>query len=424
MGCESQGDTQMVAFGDTTVTKFDYIYAPVNDLRVETEEDGKTGKPVVARVLVQDEPVQDSQRFWTSLFARYGFNKAFFKYFDYAEVFDRISSVESNDRMRLCIERGVDETGASTSRLLAVSNPKKPLVVYEELMALLERYDGAGLSYSQGIVESSHVPRAGGNRFDILGDMHSNRFVMQVPIDGYGAPNIYLALLREICQNGMIGLSKVFKSQLALGKGADDVTPTLLRALDGFNNDEGYAALRQRVEAAGQSWLSVYESQQLYKMLIRLHSEHLVDVNDQQLHKGTSIANWLSQGGTVREADADEQHVGSPLVKAFHKMTGDPAEAYGLANLDSLSAKRQRTLPVNCTVYDAINYATEVATHYSEPAGARKLQAWVGSAVSDEFDMEGTKEQFGEFADFLVDAKMSAGLTGSEFTPAGPVLAN
>lgn len=414
----------MVAFDQAKITKFDYVYVPVNDLQVTTSEDPKTGKPVVDHILVQDEPLQDSQRFWTSLFARYGFNKAFFKYFDYPEVFNRISEVEANDRMRLCIERGEDENGAPTNRLMAVSNPQKPLVVYDELMELLGRYDGGSLNYSDGIVESTHIPRAGGNRFEILGDLHSNRFVMQTPIDGYGAPNLYLALLREICTNGMIGLSKVFRSQLALGKGADDVTPALIRALDGFNNDEGYAAIRQRLEAAGQSWLSVYESQQLYKMLIRLHSDRLVDVNDRALHKGTNIASYLTQGGPERRMGEDEQHVGSPIIKAFHKMTGDPAESYGLANLDSLSAKRQRTLPVDCTVYDAINFATEVATHYAQPAGGRKLQAWVGSRISDEYDMEGTKGRFAEFADFLVDAKMGAGLTGSEYAPAGPSLSN
>jgi len=368
---------------------------------------------VVKHILVQDEPVQDSGRFWTSLFSRYGFNKAFFKYFDYPEVFNRISSVESNDRMRLCIERGKTRHGKPVNRLMAVSNPTKPLVVYDELMDLLGRYDGQNLNYVDGVVESTHTPMGRGGRFDILGDMHSNKFVMQTPIDGYGAPNLYLALLREVCLNGMIGMSKEFKSQLALGKGSDDVTPSLIRAFEGFNNDEGFAALRSRIEAAGDSWLSVYESNSLEHLLIRLHSDALINVNDDSVHKGTDIAGYMAQG------DVDREDVGSPIIKAFTKMTGDAAQSYGLANLDSLSAKRQRTLPVNCTVYDAINFATEVATHYADSAGGRRLQAWVGTCVTEEYDMEGTKTRFDEFADFLVDAKFSAGLTGSEYAGAG-----
>lgn len=101
-------------------------------------------------------------------------------------------------------------------------------------------------------------------------------------------------------------------------------------------------------------------------------------------------------------------------------MTGDPAEAYGLANLDALSFKRQRTLPVKCTVYDAINFTTEVATHYARPEGARRLNALVGTTISEEYDMEGTKDRFGEFADFLVESKMASGMTGSEYSQ--PVL--
>ena len=410
----------MVNFSRASVNKFEYVYAPVNDLQVVMTEDAKTGKKVVDHILVQDEPIGGSQRFWTSLFARYGFNKAFFKYFDHAEVFNRISEHESNDRMRLCIERGTDKNGQDVGRLMAVSSPTKPLVVYDELMDLLQRYDGANLNYSDGVVESTHTPRVGGGRFDVLGDAHSNKFVMQTPIDGYGLPNLYLSMLREVCANGMVGYAKAFRSQLALGKGTDDVTPSLVRALDGFNNDEGYSALRSRIEEAGKSWLSVFESQQLYKLLIRCHVDQSLNVNDNTLHKGTDIAGYLQKDGPQRLMGEEEIHVGSPIIKAFRKMTGDAAVSYGLANLDSLSAKRQRTLPVNCTVYDAINFTTEVATHYAEPAGSRKLQAWVGGCISDEYDMEGTKSQFGEFADFLVDSKMSAGLTGSEYAGAGP----
>jgi hypothetical protein len=395
-----------------TLNKFDYRYLPINDLQVETEEDEQTGKQVVKHILVQDEPIQASGRFWVSLFARYQFNKAFFKYYDYAEVFERIATVESNDRMRLCIERSTDEDGAKVSRLMAVSNPTKPIVVYDELMGMLERYDGKGLAYADGIIESTHTPRAGGTRFDVLGDLHENRFMMSTPIDGYGSPNIYLALLRIACLNGMVGYSKVFRSSLALGKGADDVTPSLTRALDGFNSDEGYAAIRGRVEQAGKSWLSVYESQSLYKLLVKLHADDKMNVNESPA-RGTKIGEWLAKPDRASEANTDT--IGSPIIKAFHRMTGDPSQAYGLANLDGLSAKRQRTLPVDCTVYDAINFATEVATHHAQPEGSRMLQAWVGGSISDEYDMEGTRDKFGEFKDFLVDAKMGAGLTGSEF---------
>lgn len=363
---------------------FDYNYAPVNDLRVKTRVNTRTGKTEVASVLVNDEPMQPTERFWTSLFARFGFNSAFFKYFDYAETFSRIAEREKGT-IRMCIERG----NAEGPRLLAVSNPAKPVISHDEATDIIARYGGDKVTYANGIIESMHRPRVS-NTFSILGDVHENRFIMQTPIDGYGNPNLYLSLLRQVCENGAIGMARAFRSSLALGKNEDNVGPSIIRALDGFNNDEGYAALRQRFTAAGTSWMSVYESQQLYKMLVRLH-HHGYLRGDAQKPKAGRIK-W-------------EEGVASPLITAFHRLTGDVTATYGLANLDALSPKRQRTLPVKCTMYEGLNFATEVATHYTSPEGSRRLNAWVGTTISSEYDMEGTKDRFGDFSDFLVDAK-------------------
>jgi len=210
-----------------------------------------------------------------------------------------------------------------------------------------------------------------------------------------------------ICSNGMIGMSRDFKTTLALGKGEDDVRHNITRALDGFNNDEGFAVLRQRMESATTSWASVYESNSLYDLLQKLQGTRKVYVDDPELLAAPSVKRHLDADG--------KSEVGTPLVKAFHSMTGDTTHLYGLANLDALSHKRQRTLPVKCTVYDALNFATEVATHYAEPEGARQLNAWVGNIISNEYDMEGTKDKFGDFADFHVDRKLAVpALTGSK----------
>src|SRR5690606_38441224 len=93
----------------------------------------------------------------------------------------------------------------------------------DTLMDTLTAYEGSDIRYCDGVVESSHVPRAGANSFEISGDAFANRFVMSTPIDGYGLPNIYLSLLRQICSNGMVGYAKTFRTTLALGRGGDDV---------------------------------------------------------------------------------------------------------------------------------------------------------------------------------------------------------
>jgi hypothetical protein len=249
-------------------------------------------------------------------------------------------------------------------------------------------------------VESSHVPRAGANAFQISGDAFSNRFIMSTPIDGYGLPSIYVSLLRQICSNGMVGYAKTFRSSLALGRGDDDVIYSIARALDGFGNDEGFAALRQRFEAATQSWASVHEAISLYRLIIKLlHQMHIVS--------STGPSRILSQmPGTERPARMvtdQSQEFGSDVVAAFHQMTGDVSSIYGLANVDSLSVKRQRTLPVKCTAYDLLNFVSELATHHADEHGSRAAQAWLGTLVSSEYDLENSKDSFDEFRDFFLD---------------------
>jgi hypothetical protein len=90
-------------------------------------------------------------------------------------------------------------------------------------------------------------------------------------------------------------------------------------------------------------------------------------------------------------------------VEDFDRLTGRIQEFYGLTNLDTLPARRQRLLPVKCRVYDLNNYASEVATHVAEPADSRLLQSWIGSTLAEEFDLEGTADQAQEFADLLLD---------------------
>src|SRR5690606_27027276 len=152
--------------GDSMTKRFDYTFSSVGDLAVQTTIDPKNGRRSASAVLVNEEPIRPTERFWTSLYARYGFNKSFFKYFAHDEVFSRISEVESRDRMRLCIERD-DETGESC--LLAVSNPARPIVRHDDLMDTLTSYEGSNIRYCDGVVESSHVPRAGANPFEISG---------------------------------------------------------------------------------------------------------------------------------------------------------------------------------------------------------------------------------------------------------------
>jgi hypothetical protein len=383
--------------------QIDYTFATVGDLAVETVADPKTGRPVVEHMLVHDEPIKPTDRWWQSLYSRFGFNSAIFRFFPHEQVFQRVSAVEPRDRLRLCIER---DTESGESRLLACSNPAKPVVRHDALLEMLGRYEGQKIRYCDGVVQSTHIPRAGVNTFQIGGDEFANRFVISSPIDGYGQPSIFLSLLRQICSNGAVGFAPAFRSTLALGRGEDDVLFSLVRALDGFSSDEGYAALRQRFEAAAVSWASVYEAQSLYRKLVRMLTRKQVGW-DGAVTAGDPGATGLPAEQSDLSLSTEIVEAGSPIIAAFHRMTGNASELYGLANMDALSVKRQRTLPVKAKVLDLINFASELATHHLDEQGARAAQGWLGTLISGEYDLENSVGEFGDFQDFFVSRRLN-----------------
>lgn len=375
---------------------FDYGFAKVRDFAVSSKEvnagrNGKQKRHVVNTVTINDEVLKPSKRFWTSIQTRFGFTANFFRYFTHKEVFERIAERSSNDDVKYCIERD-NKTGVNT--LLAVTNPTSSTVRHDQLTELLTKYNAGSINYSNGVVRSTHVPKVGGTPFNINGDEFLNQFVIDTPIDGYGRPNVYLSLLRMICANGAVGYGKAFRSELSTGKTDEDVSFALIRAMDGFNNEEGFAAMRQRFESSQRSWASVNEIQRAYKTLLKLaHNKGLQSKG----REAVQTTNGLEYVETA-----------SPIFHNFHKMSGDISRIYGLTNLDSLSVKRQKTLPAACKVYDLLNFVTETASHHSTAYGDRALQVFVGDIISNEYDLEGTVDHFSDWRDFFIGDEKAA----------------
>jgi hypothetical protein len=369
------------------VRSFEYGVTRIKDLQVKTHIDG-VGKPVVESVELDGRPVRPSPRFWNSLHVRFGFTSNIFRYFSHAEVFERISEVAPDDKIRWCLE--CHEDGPDT--LQAVTNPTAASITYDEVMELLEGHGTQTTRYSNGVVTSEHSPRFN-PVFQVSGDGFQNKFILDTPIDGYGRPAVFLSMLRLICSNGLVGYSPTFRSELSTGRGENGVRFVLERVLGGFNNEDGYAARRQRFESATKSWASVHEATRLYKVLTRLHSRGEV--------RGKAIVK-AAGGDGIGECES------SPLFHSYHRMTGDLSRIYGLANVEALSVKRQRTLPAGCKVYDLLNFASEVATHHATEAGNRTMQAYIGELISGEYDLEGTVDQFSDWRDFFIGNEQTA----------------
>lgn len=346
---------------------FELKTCDVRDFRIRYERD-ESGNVLFRSLQYASEDLQPTKRFWRSFFQRFRISENVFRYFEPPEVFHRISTRAENQRIQFCIER----QKGNPPKLLAATTPGRPIIQFDEINQLIEDYEGSDVNYSNGQIISTHMPRSGACPFTIGGDQFEHRFLMETPVDGFGHPKIHLSLLRLVCTNGMVGYSKAFRSDISLGK---DVRHSLVRALESYDNGEGYAALRQRFESAQNSWASIRECLDLYQALSRTR--------------------------------LDDGRKPVKLLEDFRKMTGNLHMLYGLANLDAISTKRQRILPAKCRVYDLLNFASEVATHHASTEGNRTMQAFVGGLISDEYDMEGTAETTEEFSDFLLQKPKS-----------------
>ncbi len=343
---------------------FRYGTARVDDLTLVPGPVTRPGLPSVSRVELDGQSLNPSRRFLRSLFQRFHINEQVFRYYSYDEVLQRVREKAPCERFQYCVE----EKKNSPDRLLAATPPDRPIARFGATRSLLQRYEGRRLTYSDGVITSTHTPVSGDGQFDIGTDKFKNRFVLQTPIDGCGRPKIHLALLRMVCSNGAVGYTPAFRTIINTG---NQPLRGIERALETYDNDTGFAAMSQRFESAQNSWASLRETQSLYRLLVDI----------------------TNRGGFTSDS----------VLKNFYTTSGRPHELYGIASLDSLSQKRQRVLPAKCRVYDLLNFASELATHKSEPESGLRLQAHIGHLLSDEFDMEGSAEKVTEFGDFLAN---------------------
>ncbi len=346
-------------------------------------------------VSINDRPVKTTERFWTSLtsmYSKYGLNMNLFRsgLFSPEEAFERLVKVATDGNVKYTIQ---EQVGKDEAKLLAVVNPTKSVVKYADVESLLTDYNGEDTNVTYldghavdnlGIVRSTHTPpRMEG--FQVAGELFAPKFTFEVPIDGYGSPKIMLSCMRMVCSNGLVGYAPAFTTTINTGSGKDQNTMfSVNRALESFSNEEGFGALRKRLESSTLSWCSVNESVTMYKVMAKVLS-----------------AKYIQATSSIADEESDATHV----MKAWHRLTGDVSQIYGVAHADALSNKRMRTLPVRCTVYDMINFATEVATHHCEPTAAKTIHAAIGGLIGsgEEYDLEGSKTTMPEFTDYFLD---------------------
>ena len=330
----------------------------LNDVKIETHpKDARK----VTHVEINQQSFEPTSRFMNSVFSRYGFGANFFSYFTPKEVLERIQKVRTDVDLEVTLEVRPEKS----PRLLATNAPDEKDIDIKRLFTLGSNLD-AKVEYADGKAWFRMVPDSGARTFNIGGDDFRNRFVMECPIDGWGKTRNYLELLRLICENGAIGYSTAFASAVNPGK---DMMASLERALTGFDNPDGFIKLRNRFESAQKSAISLFEYNKFQTLLTNL--------------------------------SPDEDEV-AEILTSLQSFAGAPSRKYGIVNPEALPEKKQKVLPMDGTMYDLVNLASELGTHVYSGTQAGKMQAWIGETLASEFDMEGVPPQktSGEFKAF------------------------
>ena len=321
-----------------------------------------------------------TDRFWNSFSSLMNMGRSVFDLFSHAEVFDRIHT--RNDTMvRVTMEVNPDTNSTAQGRLLSMTNPKKPILQIDQVASIIDKYEGQNIAYDKGVI-TSQFDCPFDTPYNISGEEYSTRFATQMPIDGYGLPCSYLVMLRLICQNGVVGHTKAFKTAFQLGKGDDSLYSVLDRAMETFTAEEGFHDFSKRLESAAKSWASLHETNSAYK----------------------AISKSMTEEGYNLKARLE-------ILNALDALCGNPLKTYGLGNTEEISARRAATIPVNATVYQLITFMSEISTHkLNKPHTADRINAWVGNRISNEYDMEGTVDELPELdAFFLTEPQTAVG---------------
>lgn len=378
---------------DCPIPKIDYTVVDIKDIVMQMSPGTSNSKSVVKKMEINGfGEVSFSERFMTSFLSIFGIPRATFNLFTPEEVTDRIISMGKGDRIRIAVEKHTD----GLPHVLSAIKTTKPYVEAFDLWSLLKelKINDSSIKYSNGVVRSEHSPSMYKDAsFDLGGDQVVRKFVMDVPLDGWGSPSAYLQLTRLICSNGMIGEAPAFRSFVNLGDNKEikagtlvnNPIPTLRKFIEAHNNEEGFHVMSERVKEASSTPASLEEFYKLYKLL-----------------SGTAMSSLHRkfEGATNANTDVD---------KVLQKFIGPSfMKDYGMVSLDQIPFKKRSCVPVDCSVQDIINLASEISTHRASPEQSKRLSAFIGQMISDEngFDLEGHEIKKDQRTDlYLTDPK-------------------
>lgn len=359
---------------------------PIKDLRIKYLADNvnhlKTNKAKNEKtrlVMPDGRELRVTDKFFHSFNKTTNQSKSIFDLFAPDEVFKRMQEKDPSMMVRITVEnyKKATEESAFHGLALTMTPPSKAVLGVDSVLQLAAKHGGMNATYKDGTASLSfNCPFQ--TNLNITGSSDSDfttRFNMQFPLDGFGLPASYLELLRKVCSNGAVAMTKAFRTEFSLGKGDSDLLYVLDRAMSTFNNEEGFHSFAERMRSATNSWASLHNYVSLNKAITRACQLENKDIKARRL-----------------------------LIGGLDKLCNNPLYMYNIIAGNEPSTRYSKILPVECTVYDLINYGTEVATHHFNTLWARNsINGWLGDLIVSEFDLENSKTTKPDFTDYYLD---------------------
>ncbi len=284
-------------------------------------------------------------RFHKSLASEFGVPYGVFNLFQPEEVMQRAAEVMPDRKLRVTVDRRRGEALGVTERK-GVPVPVRFVVNTLRSDPRLQE-----INYRDGVITAKLALQ---DSWFVKNDSEYQVHVQcRVPVDGVGRPDMNLATWRQVCENGAVAEAPVFRTKMEI---KDNDGSHFARLLRSFSNPEGVELLQERMTQAAETKASVGELYALEEVVRKV-----VPAGHNQL----------------------------ALRDRLHEMAANPCIRYGVTELGKIGQKKRGLLPVDCSVSDLLNFASELATHHKNVATDTKpLHVYAGTLLAKGFDLE------------------------------------
>lgn len=300
----------------------------------------------IKSLVIDNSAYKLSDRFYKTLAGELGIPYGVFGFFTPLEVMERAAAKVPDLQLRVT----VDTEGRQALGLTQNKGLPMPINYIENVLHNDKRL--TGVEYSDGVLSAMLDLD---DPWDVPNDStYGMRVRCRVPVDGVGMPDMSLATWRQVCSNGAVAETSLFRTKMEI---KDNSGEHFRRLLASFSNPSGVEMLQERMCNAAETKASIGEVVLLEGLIRR------------------SVANARNQ---------------MLLRERLNDVADNPCVRYGVTDLANIGQKKRPLLPVGCSVADLLNFASELGTHHSDLLKSDStLQSFSGTLLSKGFDLEG-----------------------------------